>query len=480
MFGYQNVRIPGVLAFHQSGATIRLLSANNRGGKSTRGAWELVTFATGYNPIRKQYYPTPNICWAVALDNKNYGHIIEDRLREWLPAGTRWEEGKRRFILPAPWKSIIYLKSAEPGETKFAAEGILAAWFDEGREAMEKPFAETLARLKPGWPLHVFMTMTPEDGSGGWTWRKFYDPESKDRYPGAEIFYFNMYDCSTDRGGHITPQEISDFKDRIPWYKQEAKMFGRPGSMASDPYFRPDQIKKAQARSKMPRRGSLNTDAQGQVRFKEDEEGDIYLMRDPVPGRPYIMPIDVAGGVNRDYTIASILDPIDKEECAYFKSNELDPQFATLRRIIPLGKFFNTALAQPETNGEHGGICITVLREAKYSKIYRHRGHANVHRKIAPIYGWKTVGDSSRNMIYDAWQKALREDEWTFSRDVLSEVGIVSELEGRPDHPKGRNDDHFIAVGIGLATLELKPALARTFRQPQQPVWIGEDAQYAI
>ena len=122
MYGYQSVRIPGILAFHSSSARIKLLSGPNRGSKSTRGAWELVTFATGYNPIRRQFYPTPNICWAVSLDNKNYGHIIEERLREWLPAGTKWAEGKRYFQLPAPWKSRIYLKSAEPGETKFAAE----------------------------------------------------------------------------------------------------------------------------------------------------------------------------------------------------------------------------------------------------------------------------------------------------------------------------------------------------------------------
>src|SRR5205823_2211542 len=36
-----------------------------------------------------------------------------------------------------------------PGETKFAAEGVIAAWFDEGRADMEKPFMVTLARLNP-------------------------------------------------------------------------------------------------------------------------------------------------------------------------------------------------------------------------------------------------------------------------------------------------------------------------------------------
>lgn len=480
MFGYQQIRIPGIVAFHSSPARIKLLSGPNRGSKSTRGAWELVTFATGYNPVRKQFYPTPNICWAVSLDNKNYGHIIEERLREWLPAGTKWSEGKRYFQLPAPWKSRIYLKSAEPGETKFAAEGILAAWFDEGRDAMEKPFAETLARIKPGWPLHVFMTMTPEDGTGGWTWKKFYDPESRERYNGAEVFYFDLYECDKEKGGHLTKDEIQHFIDTFPPWKREAKVYGRPGEMASDPYFRPDQIKRTEKRgARLPRQGRLVTDAQKQVRFVDDETGDVFLYEDPVPGRPYLMPIDVSGGVARDYTVAAVLDPVDHVEAAYFKSNDMDPEEATTQRIIPLGKFFNTATAVPETNGEHGAIHLTVLREHKYSKIYRRRLLHAVKRTLVHEYGWRTTGDKSRNLIYDAWQKMLREDKWTISRDALNEAKIVAEVNGRPDHPKGRNDDHFVAVGIGLATLELRPSLGKTYRQPPIPIWDGEE-QYAV
>lgn len=481
MYGYQSVSIPAIKAFHNSSAKIRLLSGPNRGGKTTRGAWELVCFATGYHPIRKAHYTLPNECWAVSLDNKNYGHIVEERLREWLPAGARWFEAKRYFQLPKPWGSRIYLKSAEPGETKFAAAGILAGWFDEGRASMEGPFMETLARVKPGWPLHLFITMTPEDGAGGWTWKKFYDPSSKERFKEAEIFYFTMMDALKRNGGHLDDQTLEDFKAQHPAWKLDAKIYGRPGLMSSDPYFKPHQIDDLQKRCDEPEQCRIETDSAGIVRAIPDSEGDVFILRPPLPGRRYFMPTDVAGGVSRDFTCASILDPIDKAEVAYFKSNTLDPQFATIARIIPLGRLYNKALAIPETNGEHGTAHLSLLREHKYRPIYRRRKWHSMARRYMDEYGWRTNEYGSRNLIYDAWARVLRENEWTIAKDALHEARFVSEADGRPDHPKGMNDDHFFAVGVGLAAFQLKPELGRKITIPQQPAWVGEDAyQYAM
>lgn len=484
MYGYQKLLIPGIIAFHSSFAKLRLLSANNRGGKSTRGAWELVCYATGYHPIRKEHYPTPNICWAVALDRKNYGHIVQERLREWLPRGTIWREGSQCFQLPQEYGgSKIYIKSAEPGETKFAAEGVIAAWFDEGRADMEKPFMETLARLNPKWGgVNAFITMSPEDGVGGWTWPKFYDPNSTERYKDAEVFYFDIYECSTERGGHLTPKDIADFKAQFPEWKWPAKLFGRPGTMSSNPFFRPDYIDRMEARLDTPRRVRIQEDAAGNLKVEDDELGDIVMLRPPVPGRRYIMPADMGGGVSRDYTVASILDVEDRCEVAYFKSNTMDVETATVRKIVPLGRLYNRALAIPETNGEHGAMHLSCLRQRKYRPIYRRQTWSTVAKRYYDEYGWRTNDKGSRDMVHDAWSSALYGNEWTISKDALDEARIISEAEGRPDHPKGRHDDHFFTVGIGLAAISMKPQMGQRPKHVSMPVWGGmEDAnQYAV
>lgn len=480
MYGYQKLRIQALLDFHASFAKIRLVSANNRGGKTTRGAWELVCFATGYHPIRKERYPTPNICWAVSLDNKNYGHIIEERLKEWLPPGTEWREAKRYFQLPTKYGgSRIYLKSADGGDTKFAAEGVLAAWFDEGREVMHKPFMETLARLKPGWPLRLYITMSPEDGAGGWTWAKFYNAESKERFKDAEIFYYTMEECLEKNGGHLPNETLDDFKAQFPEWMWPAKIYGRPGIMSSNPYFRIDQIARTEERCDTPRYGRLVVDSLGTVTFKEGGAGDIVILRPPVPGRRYIMPTDVGGGVNRDYTVAAILDVEDKAEVAYFKSRSLGVEEATVARIMPLGRFYNRARSIPESNGEHGQQHLTILRERKYRPIYVQKKWSQRKRDYHSVFGWRTDERGSRNSVYDAWAAVLWNNEWTVSRDALQEARYVSEMEGRPDHPQGMNDDHFFALGVGFAALTLQPTMTRKPVASEIPTWSGE-MQYAI
>lgn len=481
MYGYQSVQVPAIKAFHESKARVRLLSGPNRGGKTTRGAWELVCFATGYHPLRKERYPTPNICWAIALDRKNYGHIVIERLREWLPAGTRWFAAAEYFQLPEPWGSKIYLKSAEPGETKFAAEGILAGWFDEGREPMEKPFAETMARIKPGWPLNLFITMTPEDGMGGWTWKKFYDPKSTQRYRDAEIFYFTIYDCAIDKGGHLTNAEIQHFIDSFPEWKREAKVYGRPGTMSSDAYYRKDQIDRLEERVDEFTPHRIEVDALDVVHLVPDEHGDVWVGRPPVAGHRYLMPTDMASGTGYDYTVAAIIDATDMAEVAYFKSNTLDPVKATTDRIIPLGRYYHRAKSIPEANGPHGATHIVLMQSLKYGNIYQTMTWRRPKRRFVPQFGYQTDEFGGRDAIYDAWAKALRENRWCVSADALYECRLVSEIEGRPDHPKGRHDDHFFAVGIGMAALMMQPKIGAKPKEQQIPAWSGEDAyQWAV
>ena len=475
MYGWQHLGVPSIRSFHESKAKIRVLSGPNRGGKTTRGAWELVCFATGYHPIRQEKYETPNICWAVMLDRKNYKPVILERLREWLPLGTRYYAADEYFQLPEPWGSKIYLKSAEPGETKFAAEGILAAWFDEGREAMEKPFMETLARIRPGWPLRLFMTMTPEDGMGGWTWKKLYDEKSPHRYKGTEIFYFNLYDCQKENGGHLSKDEIEHFVSTFPAWKREAKVYGRPGTMSSDSFYRKDALDRMAERADVFEPHIISVDAVGTVHLTKHEDGDIFVARPPAPGHSYIMPTDMAGGTGYDYTVASILDVTDRAEVAYFKSNSMDAVRATTERIIPLGRYYKRAKAIPEVNGPHGATHISLLKEHRYGNIFRQLTWQALRRRYREQLGYRTNEFGARDAIYDGWQKALREQSWTISEDAISEARLVAEVEGRPDHPPGRHDDHFFSVGIGLAALLLQPKTGAKIEIPEQPKWAGED-----
>src|SRR5688572_27264072 len=82
---YPLTAVPKIMPWHESTADVRVLAGPNRGGKTTAGAFELVCYATGFNPIRQEHYETPNVTWGVCLTMKDQGKIMIRKLMEMLP-----------------------------------------------------------------------------------------------------------------------------------------------------------------------------------------------------------------------------------------------------------------------------------------------------------------------------------------------------------------------------------------------------------
>ena len=89
------------------------MAGPNRGGKTTAGSAELLCYATGYNPIRKEKYATPNLTWAISLDFGNLGHVMRQKVFSMLPPGFRYFKQESIVVLPKPWSSEIHFKSAD-------------------------------------------------------------------------------------------------------------------------------------------------------------------------------------------------------------------------------------------------------------------------------------------------------------------------------------------------------------------------------
>lgn len=167
--------VPNTIPFLESKALLRLLTGPNGGGKSRIGANLLACYSTGSNHWTGETYETPNICWAVCLDRMNQQPIMVRELTRALPKGTKYYSKDEKFVLPPPWNSEIFIKSCDGSNAsmKFESERILAAWFDEepaGDEGL-KIWKATMRRTKPGWPLHLYMTVTPVQG---YTWTHDY------------------------------------------------------------------------------------------------------------------------------------------------------------------------------------------------------------------------------------------------------------------------------------------------------------------
>ena len=451
--------VPAIAKFHESLAPIRVLAGPNRGGKTTAGCAELLCYATGFNPVRNERYATPNLTWAVALDYGNLGHVMRQKIFSMLPPGYKFFKQESIIRLPKPWGSEIHLKSADSGREKFQGAGLLAAWFDEEPKGLagEEIFGEVYARRAPGVPLRIFMTFTPLQGLS-WSYRRLWNPESTERYPGVETFYFDLHDCSKALGGFLTDGEIETIEQGYPEWEREARVHGRYMHIGGHCYFDYPLLQKAELKGEPGKTYKISFAPPNRATLSEDPAGPLVVYRPPAPGRKYICGVDTAAGIGRDFSVASVWDREDLALCAQWRSNRVDPDLFGSEGVLPLGYHYNTALLVVETNGEHGGTVVSQLK-GRYPNIWLRMEWDKAKGGYTKSYGFRT-DSRTRGRLFDAVKRALREDEWNPSKELVQEMkGIIGDVDGRPDHLEGTHDDQVVAAGLALCVNYESPAV---------------------
>lgn len=422
----------------------------------------MVCFATGYNPIRKEKYATPNVCWAISLDHMNMGSIMKRTLFSMLPKGFKFYKMENRIVLPKPWQSEIVLKSADSGREKFQGEGLTAAWFDEepiGTEGHEI-FKEVFARRKPGVDLNIFMTFTPLQGLS-WSYRVLWNPKSEERLKNVETFSFDLHDCSIEKGGFLLPKEIDSIESGYNEWERQARVHGQYTIMGGSPFFSPKLIQEALNRTEMGKKfkirmklGALPTITS--IGLDENTSGELTIFRPPLKGHKYILGVDVGGGVGKDATVGSVWDTEDLVQTAEWYSRNVDPQDFGANHLPALGMFYNQAEIVVENNGEHGGTVVNQLR-GKYRRVYMRQDWDSVTKRIIPKYGF-TTNTRTRGIVLDTLSRCLRESTWLPASGLLEEMAtfVVNE-DNKAEAMSGCNDDRVFAAGIALTVLLENP-----------------------
>lgn len=444
-------------SFHKSDAKYRLLTGPNGGGKSWAGGFEAISYATGYNHIRDEHYPFPNRGWVVARDMLNQGPLLRRILMEMAPKGTRWVEKAQKFILPPPWKSEIYMKTTESGVGAFTSERILWAWFDEERESDEglDIFKQTMRRTQPGWPLRIYMTVTPIEGYT-WSYDYLWDERSTKRFPGTEVFNFTIFDASIKNGGFLTEEEVKEAVSKCRDSRDyQTTCLGQYANTQGNPAFDGDQLMDALKRCMPYERGNLGMGQLAPI-YQKTPEGEFFIMVHPQRGREYVLGADPAMGVRLDNSVASIWDREIPVECGYFRSNKLEPARFARNVIAPFASYYNNALAVVESNSEAGGAVLANLPNC-YGHIYMQQDFISRERAFKRRYGFRT-DVHSRGLIFDTLKDLLPRDNFVASEEFIREaMHMVVNEQNKIDHVKGKKSDHVIAAGIALTASRMNP-----------------------
>lgn len=460
---YPVTAVPAILPFHESKANIRILAGPNRGGKTTAGAFEIASFAMGFNPVRNEKYVVPNVTWAVCLTYKAQGKQMYRALSQMLPKrpdGTpAWRWWKQESLIVCDNGSEIYLKQQEDGREAFYGEGCTAIWVDEGKEGEtgKENFNEILTREIPGQPLKVFVTLTPLNGCD-WLWNRLWNEDSDDFIKGTEKFHFSMYDCAIEKGGFWSLEQINARAEKYEEYERQARLYGDFTPFGTARFFNAGKLMKALETAPKGVRVTPSPSASMGISMKEEEDGIAQLFREKNRERSYIAAWDPSSGVGGDNSAFVVLDRHDLAIVFQARNNHMDPKLYAESIVLPAANYYNGALLAIERTGS-GAAAVQACID--YHNLYYDRAIDRRTANITDRIGWNT-SEPTRIRVMDGLTRALREGKWLPTRELLEEMGnvVIKRTESgkmRPEHADGMHDDLVMAAGIALAVHYQEP-----------------------
>jgi hypothetical protein len=468
--------VPKILPWHESTSNYRVLAGPNGGGKTTAGAADLVSYATGFNPIRKETYQTPNICWAVCVEYKSAGAVMLRKLQEMLPrredGGRNWKYYKQDhlIVLPKPWYSEIALKSQKEGESSLLAERCTAIWVDEGvgGERGLENFGELQARGLPNQPLRMLFTLTPKVDIGlSWMMRKLWKEEGKEAHedfiPGTFCQRFELRDCLIERGGFLTEEHVLAKEREVDPDEAGARLRGEWTPFFERPAFSYGLLERALSRAPKQTPVRLRRNGFYQAYLEEVDSGPCRLLRERESAHTYLAAWDPSSGLGRghDHSAFTIFDRGDLTQVFFAKSLDMHPEQFAREIVLPACDYFNKCQLIIENNGEGGGAAVEVCKP--YENLYMQKNMLRAGGGFTDRYGWNT-NEQSRNRIIDALMRSLKEERWTPSKDLIEEMSHMTKKmmpsgAVRIEHQDGFHDDLAFASGIVLAVHYEEPMI---------------------
>ena len=182
---------------------------------------------------------------------------------------------------------------------------------------------------------------------------------------------------------------------------------------------------------------------------EERLNGNLIIVKQPIPGEKYFIGADIATGRSTDYSAFSVMNR-EGEEYAYFKGKIAVGQFANL--LMEIGKMYFYALLAPESNDI--GLAVTIkIQESGYpnlfytTKFLKEKGESKPKKSKLP--GWYT-DRKTRPIIIDELEEDIRNDFVIINNRffVQEAYTFIYDERNRPvamgKHSRGTNEEDLL------------------------------------
>lgn len=192
----------------------------------------------------------------------------------------------------------------------------------------------------------------------------------------------------------------------------------------------------------------------------------LWIWKEPVEGRKYIMGIDVSRGDSEDYSSIQIIDFDEREQVLEYVG-KIPPD--TLAEIAYKWGLMYNAFAVIDITGGMGITTVRKMQELGYKSLYVEGTDPFNIWASNKGSGEKIPGlnfNNKRVQIIAAFEEWIRHKFKVRSVRLYNEMNTFVYINGRPDHQKGQHDD--LIMGISMAIYIAESSFSKLEKATEQ------------
>ena len=327
---------------------------------------------------------------------------------------------------------------------------ITGIWIEEATEVSEHDFDQLDIRLRGETKYYkqIIVTFNPISVTH-WIKKRFFDRE--DKFGRVRIHE------STYKDNRFLPDEdrqtLESFRE-TNYYYYTVYCLGMWGVIGKT-FFNAKKVQKQLEKQIQPVAvGTFAYDYDGltirNIRWQDDDQGEVLIYRHPEPGRPYVLGGDTAGE-GSDAFVDQVLDNVTGLQVAKLKSCYADgmDEGAYAHLTYCLGSYYNEALMAIETN--FSTYPQKELERLGYRRFWVREKVDEFTGDIVKSYGFQT-NKLTRAAVLGNLQSIVREQvQVIVDKETLEEMLTFTMNEKkqlRPEAEENAHDDCVLALAI--------------------------------
>ena len=361
--------------------------------------------------------------------------------------------------------SIIIFCGLDNAEKLKSIYDVTGIWIEEASEITREDFNQMNIRLRTNFDfyLQIILSFNPISITH-WLKNRFFDNPDPDARIHESTYKDNRFLNEESR------KVLEGFRQTDPYYYMVYCLgeWGVSGKTVFDGERLSERLKQL---PEPVMRGLFEyTEAADGIHitprnFTEDSNGPLIIIKQPLPGRPYVIGCDTAGE-GSDYFAAQVLDNITGEQVAVLHHQYDEDTFA--KQVYCIGKYYNEALVGIETN--YSTYPVKILNIMGYRKQYIREVEDEFDGRLKHAFGFRT-DKLTRPVIISELIRIVRDRTGLINdRDTILEMlTFVRNEKLRPEAEPGAHDDLVMALAIAYyirpqQTMKLEAPEAERYR----------------